>query len=103
MRVDVCHFLGDGAPGESAVPAGNEMQPVAVEQRPQHCGIARELAAHFDSCVTRKTRLCETGLEWDVTAQLGHVVVGPCDGVDAERDHHGSSFSSPTASSSIRS
>ena len=83
-----------------AVPAGNKPQGVAIEERFQRLGIAREFAAHFDPGKSGLARLGEAGLERDVATELGHVVVRPRDRIDTEPDGHGRSVSKPTAMSS---
>ena len=58
-----------------AVPAGHEPQSVAREDRREHVGVARKLAAHFDAGVTGEPRFGQTHVERDIAAQLRHVVV----------------------------
>ena len=69
-------------------PAGDEGQAMVLEQRPQHLGIERELAALLHAGITGGAGFAQAALERDVAAELGQVVVGPADGGDAEADGH---------------
>ena len=81
-----------------------------TRRRPWRSRIGRSVAASRGNlppismpAKPAESRFREAHLERNVAAQLRHVVVGPGDRVDAERDVHGRSGSRPTAASSPRS
>src|ERR1051326_3473582 len=89
MRLARAAPLGRGALEEPpTVPAGDQRQPVAIEDRAERGALARKLVAELDAGITRLLRLGEAGLQRRLPTELREVVVGPRDGVDADADGH---------------
>ena len=75
-----------------AVPAADQLQPVAVQQAFAAHRIAREFAAQLDAGEADVLDVAKHAFERRVAAQLGHVVVDPGDRADAEADGHRRTF-----------
>ena len=89
VREERLELLVDLALEDAAVPpAADQPEVVARKDRPEHRAVARELAAELGAEIARLARLGEADLERRVAAELGHVVVGPGDGIDADPDAH---------------
>src|SRR5690349_21516255 len=84
-------FLAD-AP---VIPAGDQRQPVMVEDGPKRAAVARELAAKLGTGIAGFRGFGEAGLERRVAAQFRHVVIGPGDRVDAKSNCRHCSLSAP--------
>ncbi len=72
----------------TAVPTGNQRKSVRGERCLELRRGARELAAELDALEARGPRFGEAGLERRLAADLGQVVDGPGERVDAEADAH---------------
>ena len=71
-----------------AVPARHQLEAVLVENWTKRSDRAWELTAELDAGVARESSLAKAYVEWNVATKLRHVIVGPGDRIDAERDGH---------------
>src|SRR5437667_6217390 len=85
----------------AAIPARDQRQPVAFEDRPQHRRIAGEFMAELDPGEPRLTRFGETQVERRGAAQFRQIVVAPADRADAEAHGHQSQLAPLLSSVSL--
>jgi hypothetical protein len=71
-----------------AVPARDEGEAVAVEDRPERRSLPRELVAELDASEAGLPRLGQAGLQRRRRAEFRHVVVRPGERVDPDADGH---------------
>ena len=93
--------LGLGVLGQqrAGVPAADQIDAVARQQRLQLGRIARKFAAQFDAVEADVADVRQDRLQRRVSAQFGHVVIRPGDRADTPANGHDRSFFIRTRSS----
>ena len=77
-----------------AVPARDQREAVRGQDGLELGRVARELVTELHPLVARRASFPQTGLEWDLRAEGGHVVVAPGERIDPQPDVHLGPFSS---------
>lgn len=77
----------------AAIPAADQLEPIAAQQGLQHRGVLGEFATQLRSGETDLGNVLQDAVERGIAAQFGHVVIDPGNGADAEGNGHEGSLS----------
>src|SRR5262245_53264948 len=72
----------------AVIPAGDEVEAMAGEDRRELRRLPRKLAAHLGAGEAGDVRFAEAYFQRRIAAERGQVVIGPGDRIDAEPNGH---------------